>query len=97
MGKKENGTRRKKPKTKSEGLAHARPGQITRTGLITRAGLMIIRPKVSRKEVDIEYLQVPAAAQEGSSLRAAEDNISKAKSKSDHKNKTAKTTQKTQI
>ena len=55
---------------------------------------MIIRPKVPRKDVDIEYLQVPAAAQEGSSLRAAEDNISKAKSKSDHKSKTAKTTKK---
>ena len=61
-----NDTRRKKPKTKSEELTHPRLSQITRAGLITRAG-MVIRPSVPRRDVDIEYLQVSVAAQEGSS------------------------------
>ena len=55
MGRKYKKIRRKKPKTKSEELTYPRLGQITRAG-------MIIRPKVPRK--DVEYLQVPVAAQE---------------------------------
>ena len=41
-----------------------------------------------RKDIDTKYLQVPVAAQEGSSSSAAEGNTAKAKSKSDHKSKT---------
>ena len=48
--KKVKNTRRKKQKTKSEELTYPRLGQIT------RAGMMIIRLRVLRKDVDMEYI-----------------------------------------